>query len=63
MRVKCIDAEEDFIPIKEGQVYTVQSSFSEVPEWDRGGKAVGGYHLVEVKGRYRQDRFTIVEPD
>lgn len=59
MKVRCIDAKDDGIPLKHGEVYTVTKSFSEVPEW--GGPSIPGYHLAEIGGQFRQDRFEVIQ--
>jgi hypothetical protein len=58
LKVRCVDAKESDIPLREGAIYNVMESFTEVPEW--GGEPLSGYTLQEVRGRFRQSRFEVV---
>lgn len=58
LKVKCVDAKETGIGLVEGKIYTVSRSFQDTPEW--GGPPIPGYTLEEIGGRFRQDRFEVV---
>jgi predicted RNA-binding protein with TRAM domain len=58
MKVRCIDAKDWGIPLKEGETYTVRTQFSEAPDWGR--EEVEGYTLCEVGGRFLASRFVVI---
>jgi hypothetical protein len=65
VKVRCVDAKEPGIPIREGEIYTVGKTFVGPEGCPGDGLRSGmddvpGISLVEVPGYFRADRFEVV---
>lgn len=66
-KVRCVDAKERGIPLREGHIYTVKRSVSARDVEERTGEAIilerahiPGVTLEEVEGYFMQTRFEVV---